>query len=80
MVNDVHSKEFLALIALQIAGYSNELIAKSCKATNANRLKDFCYASPKTIQDILKDFQDPSLGEFCIKKPNPLHLIQALYF
>jgi hypothetical protein len=74
------SKRTFAILGLQIAGYSNESIAKTCKATNKLRLKDFCYAGTKTLRDIFHHIQDPSLNEFCIQNPNPSHLIHALYF
>ena len=79
MVLRISKKSFESL-ALQLAGYSPETINKTCKATNADRLSDFCYAGTKTLKELFNDIQDPLLGEFQIKKPNPSHLVHALYF
>ena len=67
-------------LALQLAGFSNETIEKSSKATNANRFKDFCYAGGSTLNSIFEDIQHPNLGENRVKNPSPVDLIHALYF
>ena len=74
------SKEEFSLLGLQQAGYSIESIQKSSRAKNNKRLKDYCYATTNTISSIFLDIQDPLLDKFCISKPNPSHLISALYF
>ena len=73
-------EEHYASLGLQLAGYSQNTIERTCKATNENRLKDFCYAGTKTISNLFRDIQDHCLGEFRIVKPDPLHLICALNF
>lgn len=72
--------EEISMLGLSHAGFSDEIINKSNKTTNDKRLKDFCYAGSKTISDLLKDIDDPLLGEFRIANPNPSYLIHALYF
>ena len=72
-------KAFLEL-GLHMAGFAMQTIENSCKATNNERLKDFYYVSTKTMKMLFYDIQDPDLGEACIAKPNPAHLLQALYF
>ena len=69
-----------ATLGLLLAGYSENTITKTCDATNDDRLKDFCYAGAKTFCNLYDDIQDPLLGEFQIARPNPSHLIFALYF
>ena len=74
------SKEHLATLILQLAGFSLDTIARTNQATNDRRLKDFCYVGVNTIYDLLNNIQDESLGNYRIKTPNPTHLIFALYF
>ena len=74
------SKKEFSLLGLQQAGYSIESIQKSSRAENNKRLKDYCYATTNTLSSLFLDIQDPTLNEFCIHKPNPSHLISALYF
>ena len=76
---DISTKS-IAVLALKLAGFTGETIEKASKATNDNRLKDFCYVGPKTICDLFRDIQDPSLSSNCIPNPNPSYLIYALYF
>ena len=80
MVVQSLSKKAFTLLALQLAGYGIEFIGKTCKETNNNRLKDFCFVSAKTLRDIFQDIQHPSLNELQIKNPDSSHLIYALYF
>ena len=75
-----YSKKDFSMLGLQQAGYSIESIRKSSRAENDKRLKDYCYATTTTLSSIFLDIQDPTLNEFCIHKPNPSHLISALYF
>lgn len=74
------AEDQITLLGLQLAGFTTRTIATTNAATNEKRLKDFCYAGSKSITQILNDVQDDSLGEFKIAKPNPSHLIWALYF
>ena len=74
------SKEEFKILALQLAGWPKTTIDRTCEKTNNGHMKDFCYVGPKTIVDVFEDIQDPLLGEFAIQKPNPAHLIHALYF
>jgi hypothetical protein len=74
------TEDELESLGLNHAGFSQEKIDRSNKATNDRRLKDFCYAGPKTLLDLLRDLQDPTLGEYRIRNPNPSHLIHTLYF
>ena len=70
----------ITMLGLQLAGSTATTITKTNAATNERRLGDPCYAGSKTISQLLNDVQDESLGEFKITKPNPSHLIWALYF
>lgn len=79
MVFNLSEEEFKVL-ALQLVGHSVKMIARTSDATNKRRLRDFCCTGTKTLQDLLNNIQDHSLGEFRIAKPNPSHLIYALYF
>ena len=72
-------EEFEAL-GLQLAGFSEETIARTNRATNTNRLKDFCYAGKKSLEKLYCDIQNPDLGEYQIRNPNPVDLIYSLYF
>ena len=74
------SNKAFELLALQLAGYNNEVTGKTSTETNKDRLKDFCFVSTKTLCDLFKDIQHPTLNELQIQKPNPSHLIYALYF
>jgi hypothetical protein len=74
------TQDELRLLALHLAGFDGETIARTNRAMNDLRLKDFCYAGTATIHNLLRDIQDPALGKFCIQKPNPSHLLYALYF
>ena len=76
----IFPEEHFTALALQLAGFSNKTIARTCKATNNRRLKDFCYAGTKTLSNIFQDIQDQSLCEFCIPRPDPLYLVYSLYF
>ena len=69
-------KEQFEILALQLAGYNNN----NRGGETSKRLKDFCYASTKTLEDLYRDIQNPELGEFQIKNPNPVDLIHTLYF
>ena len=74
------SSEIFANLGLQLAGYSEDTIARTCNATNARRLKDFCYAGGESLEQIYQDIQNPNLLEHQITNPNPVDLIHALYF
>eukprot|EP00543_Licmophora_paradoxa_P012520 CAMPEP_0202477674 /NCGR_PEP_ID=MMETSP1360-20130828/94064_1 /ASSEMBLY_ACC=CAM_ASM_000848 /TAXON_ID=515479 /ORGANISM="Licmophora paradoxa, Strain CCMP2313" /LENGTH=199 /DNA_ID=CAMNT_0049104925 /DNA_START=206 /DNA_END=804 /DNA_ORIENTATION=+ len=66
-------------LGLQLTGFPQETIVRSKKSTNKERLKDFFYATPKTMAALYRDIQDPNLGEAWIEKPDPIFLLSALY-
>ena len=68
------------LLALQLAGYNNDTILRTSNATNKKRLKDFCGLGEISLEKLFQDIQDPTLGDFYIKRPTPAELIQAIYF
>jgi hypothetical protein len=72
------TEEGFRLLGLQLAGFTNN--EGATKATNDSRLKDICYAGTNTLLQLYGDIQDPTLGEFAIRRPDPEHLLQALYF
>ena len=78
MINFGH--EQFGVLALQLAGCDDRTTERTSAGTNANRLKDFCCAGTKTILDPFHAIQNPSLGECCITKPDPTHLIWSLFF
>ena len=75
-----YSRKDFSYLALKLAGFHRETIEKTCKKTNQRRMKDFCYAGSKTLNQLFRDIQNPELNELQIKNPNPADLIHALYF
>jgi hypothetical protein len=75
MISTFSERDFAAL-GLRLAGFNLE----TSKATNSNRLKDFCYAGTKSLKQVFRDIQHPDLGESQIQNPNPAELLYALYF
>jgi hypothetical protein len=63
------------------AGFSAQTIERTCAVTtNHERFKDGFNASPKTVEDILRDIQSPDLGDTRITNPKPSLLLPALHF
>jgi hypothetical protein len=71
--------EFL-ILAQNLAGRSEATVHRTKGYIQEDRVKDFAYACPKTIEQLFLDIQDPTLGDACIKKPKPNDLIWALHF
>ena len=59
-------------LGLKQMGFSEASIQSNSAERNLNRFKDFYYASPKTVAQIMVDIQADDLGDACIAKPNPL--------
>jgi hypothetical protein len=74
------SEEFFELGVRFSGRWSEETLEKTCNATKEERLTDHLYASSKTITEIYRDIQSPDLGEFQIKKPDPVDFLAAFHF
>ena len=67
-------------LCLNVAGFPERIIREGNRATNKERFKDFYFVKAKTLSALYRDIQHPDLGEARIDKPDPNHLLHALYF
>jgi hypothetical protein len=68
-------------IGLELGGnWSEKSLGRTCDKTKKERLAEFFFVSKETMSELFEAIQDPSLGECCIAKPNPLDFLAGLYF
>jgi hypothetical protein len=58
--------EFL-ILTQNLAGRSEATVHRTKGYIQEDRVQDFAYACPKTIEQLFLDIQDPLLGDACIK-------------
>jgi hypothetical protein len=75
------SKEEFVHLGLRMASnWSEQTIENSSYKINKERMKDFYYASPRTLREIYRDIQHEDLGDCQIKEPSPREFLAAFYF
>jgi DNA polymerase III alpha subunit len=73
------SKNEFAELGLKVgSNWSHQTIEKS--SYKMNRLKDFYFASPRTMREMFRDIQHADLGKFQINNPTPRDFLAAFYF
>ena len=74
------SNDDFLVLGMKHCGFSKKTISK-CKATTGIvRFCDKFYVGPKTCSEIFLMIQEEALGQHTIEKPNPSHLLLALYY